>query len=213
MSSHSNVLTLIISLFSNDKNLIPFISATPKLCDLAGRGEVGTESPGCQCSATKNSLAVLSKLSVCWHVLFSLSWWAGPLLLAHVWWDAQSHPYGDARTTWCQADTPELPEFFLGRCLDWERPNKRKGEVSWPLPLPFPTQARLATISLSSLQAFANQAIKHVEQSLLPPSEAGKLCSVMLIKCWGWKALLKDNILINYYCSSECMEGKGCSGW
>lgn len=178
MSSHSKVLTLINSLFSDDKNLNlliykPFISATPKSCYLADRGEAGTKSPGCQCSATKNSLVVLSKLSVCQHVLFSLSWWAGPLLLAHMWWDAQSHPYGDAPMTWCQVDTPELPGFFLGRCLGWERPSKRKGEVSWPLPLHLPTQARLATISLSSLQAFANQAIKHGEQSLLPPARLG----------------------------------------
>lgn len=78
MSSHSNVLTLIISLFSDDKKLgpltyRPLISAIPKSCDFAGRGEDGAESPGYQSSATKNSLLVLSKLSVSRHVRFSLS--------------------------------------------------------------------------------------------------------------------------------------------
>lgn len=51
----------------------PFISATQKSCHLAGRGEVSPESPGYKFSATRNSLLVLSKLSVSWHVPFSLS--------------------------------------------------------------------------------------------------------------------------------------------
>jgi len=53
MSSHSNVLTLIISLFSDDKKLGPlthrlFVSAIPESRDFAGGGEDGAESLGYQ---------------------------------------------------------------------------------------------------------------------------------------------------------------------
>lgn len=59
--------------------------------------------------------------------------------------------------------------------------SERKGKTSLPLPLPWPTHARLGTASLSSPQAFAYPAIKWGKPSLLPHSGVGRLCSFILI--------------------------------
>lgn len=59
--------------------------------------------------------------------------------------------------------------------------SERKGEVSLPLPLPWPTHTRLGTVSLSSPQAFAYPAIKWGKPSLLPHRRVRRLYSFVLI--------------------------------
>lgn len=103
---------------------ILFISATPKSHRLAGRDKVSPESPGYKFPATKNTLLVPSKLSVRWHVPFSLSQWVVPLLLTWVWWDTQSHSSG--KVPLCHSDR-QIPQNCL--VLSWGDSCNRKGHA------------------------------------------------------------------------------------
>lgn len=217
MSSHSNVLTLIISFFSDDKRLGPLtyrpsISAVPKSCDFAGRGEDGVESPGYQSSATKNSLLVLSKLSVTRHVPFSLSRWAVPLLLAHVWWDVQSHPSREALMSQWQADSPELQislprrTAVLGKAMQENRGG-----------FPAPASPLAHSGKAGSNQPFISPGLclssheRWMVIALTSQRGLGALFGNAYIMPW-LKDSVEGNVLIIYYWSSKRVEGKGCWG-